>query len=199
MYEDPEKVDDENKIAFGLDKKYETSFYLIAIGIIFLCFTLYGLVSVHINTLKQSEAYNKYEPIKVKIVNSYVKATSRGSHGGSGSSVSYSPKVYYKYRVGGVVYINDTYSYFGKDPLVAYKTGRDYAQAVVDQYPKGSVQIGFYNPEIPKESVLNNNFPDDTEGVNTMILFFCSLGFWALFSGIIEIFFKRMEPKAVNA
>jgi len=89
-------------------------------------------------------------------------------------SISYRPYVRYEYQVGGETFASDKL-YIG---LANYSSNRQNAQQTVSQYPVGAVVNVFYNPEDPRDVVLQQKTGGSAAlvvGIILLVIGFCGL------------------------
>jgi len=65
------------------------------------------------------------------------------------TSITYSVDIFYEYEFGGTTHRSNNYGFMGGS-----SSGRSGKQAVIKQYPKGSQQTCYVNPDLPEQAVL---------------------------------------------
>jgi hypothetical protein len=96
---------------------------------------------------KQQRAATAYLPTQASIIESYIY------HRGAPDEADYEPVIRYHYLVNGTTYESERYAYFYEGFRNEHST-----QAVVDQYPPGSQQTIYYDPDDPSEAVIYKEF-----------------------------------------
>ena len=98
---------------------------------------------------KQSESW----PIAIGYVKSGEIKRKRSSKGGP----SYRPIIVYEYEVAGQFYESNRQAF--RVPIAKKgRRGREQAQAILDQFPKGEQVTVYYNPAKPEQGTLEKGF-----------------------------------------
>ena len=112
------------------------------------------------------------------IVSSQVKRHS------DSDGTTYSIDITYQYEIRQQNFTNDRYDFMGQFS----SSGRQSKQDVVDQYPKGSKQVCFVDPDAPDSAVLSRDRPGSIWWGLMSVPFI-------LFGGLIALFAGRKAPR----
>jgi hypothetical protein len=136
-----------------------------------------GALWLGCNELKHGKATKEWPIVEGEIISSKVVEEVHRSPGSIDKSITYTPKVQFKYSVEGVNYVsNNIFAGRGE-----YKSPRrSSAQNIVKKYPEGKKVLVYYNPDNPSEAVLE---PGTPPGIYLPFL----VGIVFLFIGIVFV------------
>ncbi|MEN8254355.1 MAG: DUF3592 domain-containing protein [Verrucomicrobiota bacterium] len=120
---------------------------LIAFGAVFALIGLAVSIPMFIIPLQKIAGAKSWDTIDATVVSSKVK-----SHD-SDDGTTYSVYIAYRYKVDGVEYLGDKYTFMGGS-----SSGREGKTEIVRQYPEGHRFSVYVDPANPSESVINREF-----------------------------------------
>jgi hypothetical protein len=111
----------------------------------------------------------------------------------SSDGTTYSVAIKYRYVVNGTTYESDRYNFNG----FTSSSGRAGKEAIVQQYPAGSIAFCYFDPHVPREAVLDRGFsPAMLLGLFPLIFVFVGGGI--MYAGVRAIRSSR-RPKRIAA
>jgi hypothetical protein len=141
-----------------------------------------GGIAAGIYFMRRAVAATKWTKIRGRVISSEVKRISTTDDlqdGDTIHSVSYRPEVSYEYAVDGKTYQSHQIAI-----LVSTSSNEGIARAVVDKYPAGKEIDIYYNPDKPKDAVLEQSSPGSGWffiGIGIFFIIIGGIGFCVIF------------------
>jgi len=149
--------------------------------IFFLIFLISGIVTLFcaIGSLEKAKTSENWPTTEGQVVSSDIVTGIDWRRTGKDrrTYTTYKPIVLYEYSVNDTKYSSNMVSFVGEDESEM----QGHARRIVNRYPPGKKVIVYYNPDNPKEAVLETGVSPITY-VATLVMgiAFCAVGLWGV-------------------